>query len=289
MFKEKTGVNVESFRIGGVKLIERIEQEIKANQLKPSVVDLSIPGLMSEYARRGWLMKYESPEQAHYPADLRLPGFWTPVNILSSSIAYNADHVKPEEAPKTWEDLLHPKWKGRMVMSDALYSGGILHAFAALRAVFGKSYVEKLAKQDILVKGGSGDTTQTLISGERPVAALVLDYYISEAWKNGANVYLVQPDIGVPASFEVIGVFAQGPQQELGKKFLDFALSKEAQQRWQDRHGTLSLRDDVTPITAERGRHPVSALKFLASTGKDLEASFTNQRELLDEWINLFK
>lgn len=289
MFKAKTGNTVEFFRIGGVKLTQRIEQEIKANQVKLSVMDFSIPGLMNEWVKKGWVMKYDSPEMKYYPKELRLDGYWTPVNVLTVAIAYNADHVKPEEAPKTWEDLLNPKWKGKMVASDALSSGAIMHSFNALQMAFGKSYMEKLAKQDMLIKAGSGDVTQTLISGERPIAALVLDYYIVDAARKGANVYIVQPDAGIPASLEIVAIPAKAPNPEVGKKFLDFALSKEAQERWQKSHGTLSLRDDVTPNEATRGRKQMKNIKLLKSSADDLENSYRNQRKLVEQWTNLFK
>jgi iron(III) transport system substrate-binding protein len=149
--------------------------------------------------------------------------------------------------------------------------------------------MEKLAKQDILVRNGSGETTNTVISGERPLAAMVLEYYIADAMHKGANVYVVQPDAGVPATFEVIGMPTAAPNPELGKKFIDFALSHDAQQFWQDKHGTRSMRDDLAPIKAERGRRPMKELKLMASSGKDLEDSFVNQRALLDDWIKLFK
>ena len=289
MFRGKTGIPVEFFRIGGVKLTERIEQEIRARQVRCSVMDISIPGLMSEWAKKGMLTQYDSPEATHYPAELRLAGYWTPINALTLSIAYNADHIKAEDAPRTWEDLLDPKWKGKMCMSDALYSGAMVHGFGALRATFGKGFMEKLASQDILIRNGSGETTDTIISGERPLAAMLLDYYVVEATQKGANLYLVQPEIGIPSSFEVIGMPAAAPDPELGRKFVDFALSLEAQQRWQDRHGTLSLRSDVTPHKAARGRRRLKDIKLLKSTVADLESSFNTQRALLDEWINLFK
>src|SRR5215468_12259532 len=73
MFREKTGVSVEYFRIGGVKLTERIEQEARAGQVRCSVMDISIPGLMSTWARKGMLLQYDSPESAHYPVHLRMP------------------------------------------------------------------------------------------------------------------------------------------------------------------------------------------------------------------------
>jgi len=289
LFKAKTGIGVEYFRIGGVKLTERIEQEVRARQVRFSVMDISIPGLMSEWSRKGLVAQYDSPQSAHYPAATRLAGYWTPVNALTLSMAYSADYIKPEDAPKTWEDLLHPKWKGRMTMSDALYSGAALHWYAALRSVYGKSFMEKLAKQDILVRNGSGETTDTIISGERPLAAMLLDYYVVAAIQKGANLYLVQPEEGIPSSYEVIGLPAGGPNPEIGTTFLDFALSREAQELWEAKHGTVSLRDDITPAKAERGRRLIKETRLLASSVADLDKFFPQQRELLDEWINLFK
>jgi iron(III) transport system substrate-binding protein len=289
MFREKTGIGVEYFRIGGVKLTERIEQEARAGQVRCSVMDISIPGLMSTWARKGMLMQYDSPESVQYPVNLRMPGYWTPINALTLSIAYNGDHIKAEEAPKTWEDLLDPKWKGRMTMSDALYSGAALHWYAAMRSVYGKPFMEKLAKQDILVRNGSGETTDTIISGERPLAAMLLDYYVVASIKKGANLYLVQPPEGIPSSYEVIGIPASAPNPELGKKFVDFALSSPAQTHWENTQGTQSLRQDITGAKPERGRRPMKDLKLMASSVQDIEKFFPQQRELLDEWITLFK
>jgi iron(III) transport system substrate-binding protein len=252
-------------------------------------MDFSIPGLMNEWVKKGWVMKYESPEMKHYPADLRMDGYWTPVNVLTVTIAYNADHVKPEEAPKTWEDLLDPKWKGKMVASDALSSGAVLHSFNALQLAFGKSYMEKLAKQDVLVKAGSGATLQTMISGERPISALILDYYVAEAVGKGANLRIVMPDAGIPASLEIIAIPTAAPQPDVGKRFVDFALSKEAQDNWQQKHGTLSLRDDVAPVKMPPGRKAMKDIKLLRSSIADMEDSYHNQRKLVEEWTNLFK
>jgi iron(III) transport system substrate-binding protein len=289
MFHARTGNAVEFFRMGGVKLTERIEQEVKTKQVRASVIDISIPGLMSHWARNGILEKYDSPEALHYPIDFRLPSYWVPVNVLTLSMAYNADYIKPEDAPRTWEDLLDPKWKGKMTMSDALYSGGAAHWFWAIRQTYGKAFVEKLAKQDILIRNGSGDTVDTITSGERPLAAMLLDYYAYPAIKKGANLMVVQPEVGIPASYEIIGIPAGAPNPKLGQAFVDFALSREAQSVWQEKEDMMSMRDDVSPVQAIRGRRPFKQLKLMKSTIKDVEQSFAEQRASLDEWIDLFK
>src|SRR3546814_20344370 len=76
-------------------------------------------------------------------------------------IAYNRDHIPDEEAPQTWEDVLDPKWKDKMVMAEAAYSGAALHWFGALRKTFAKGYMEALSKQNVLLRQGSGATYDT--------------------------------------------------------------------------------------------------------------------------------
>src|SRR5690606_23467479 len=235
------------------------------------------------------LMEYESPEAKHYPEEIRMPGYWTPIKALVCCMAYNADIIKPEEAPKKWEDLLDPKWKGKMVTADAFSSGGTLHWFGALRQTFGKSFVEQLAKQDILIRAGSGETTDTVISGERPLAAMILQYYVFGEVQKGANLNVVFPEEGLPISYEVIGIAKNAPNPDLAKQFVDFALSKEAQTYWQKTYATPSMRDDVEPLSRERGRRPLSEVKRLASSAADLEKLFEQQAEILDDWGRLFK
>ena len=159
MFKAKTGDTVEFFRIGGVKLTQRIEQEIKANQVKLVGDGFLDPRPDERMGQEGLGDEIRQPgDGSTIPPTCGIDGYWTPVNVLTVAIAYNADHVKPEDAPKTWEDLLNPKWKGKMVASDALSPAApSCTASMRLQKAFGKSYMEKLAKQDVLIKIGSGD------------------------------------------------------------------------------------------------------------------------------------
>lgn len=289
MYREKAGVKVEYFRAGGVKLAQRFEQEVKAGQAACGPIDISVPALMTKWGRDGLLMEYESPEAKYYPDDTRVPGVWTPIKALDICIAYNADVIKEDEAPRTWADLLDPKWKGKMVMADAFASGATLHWFGAMRKVFGKEYIEKLGKQDVLIRVGSGETTDTMISGERPIAAMILQYYVFDKIKKGANLRVVFPEEGAPVSYEIIGIAKTAPDPEAAKKFVDFTLSKEAQQYWQDTFHTPSMRTDINPLSREYGRRPYSEVKRLASSPKDMDELFADQQAILDDFSRLFK
>jgi iron(III) transport system substrate-binding protein len=289
MFQNQSGIPTEHFRSGGVKLAQKFEAEVKAGQVRCSALDSSLPGIMMDWVDRGLMTEYESPEASNYPNDVRAPGYWAPIKALVLTISYNADLIKPEEAPRTWEDVLDPKWKGKMVMADAFYSGAALHWYGAMRKAFGKSFMEKLSKQDVLIRRGSGATANTMVSGERPLSPMMLHYRVFAAIKKGANLQVVMPDDGVPVSYMVIGVPKAAPNPEAGKKFVDFALSQEAQTFWQSNYHTPSLRTDVEPLSRERGRGPLSELKRIYSTRADMRAFFGQQQALMDEWNTLFK
>ena len=289
MFQEQHGHEVEYFRAGSVKLAQRFEQEIKAGQANCGVVDVSLAGLMTKWGNENLLMNYVSPEAKHYPADAQVSGIWVPIKALACCMAYNSTVIQPDEAPRTWEDLLNPKWKDKIIMSDAFSSGATLHWYGAIRSIYGKSYMENLAKQNVLIRAGSGETVDGMVSGERPIAATVLQYYVFGEIQKGAPLQIVFPEEGMPIGYEVIGIAQNAPNPDLAKKFVDFTLGKEAQTYWQREFFTPSMRDDVEPLSREHGRRPLSEVTRLASSADDMERLFDQQTELLDEFGTLFK
>lgn len=288
-FGDSTGNGIETFRTGGVKMAQKFEAEIKANQVRCSVLDLSAPGIFMDWVDRGLIAEYHSPEADAYPDDICVPGFWTPIKALMPVITYNRDKIADDEAPQTWEEVLDPKWKGKMVMADAAYSGAALHWFAALRQKYGKEFMVALSKQDVLLRQGSGATSETIVTGERPLSPMNLHYRAFAAIGKGANLRVVMPEDGVPLSYVVIGLPKDAPNPELGKKFIDFALSKASQNFWQDKFNTPSLRSDLEPLTSIHGRRPLSEVTRIASTPADMRTFHEMQGELLEEWNTLFK
>lgn len=289
MFTEKTGIPSEFFRAGGLKVAQKFEQEVKANQVMASVVSTAIPSLIAQWARDGLIMEYDSPEHSAYPESVVIAGFAAPITADPQSPAYNTELVSPEEAPKTWEDLLDPKWKGKMTMVDATSSGGALHWYSAMRKHFGKEYMEKLSEQDILVRTGGGDVVNTLISGERPIAAILTQYHALKPISKGASLRLVTPPEGVPINFNAIFIPAAAPNPEEGKKFLDFALSKEAQTFLSEKYFTGSFRKDVSGAAGDTGARPLSEVTPLASSPEDMAEFFDQQEALSEEYATLFK
>ncbi|HYI91230.1 MAG TPA: extracellular solute-binding protein, partial [Beijerinckiaceae bacterium] len=132
LFTEKTKIAVEYFRAGSNNLAQKYEQEVKAKQVRCSVIALTNPTLAKRWAEQKLLLPYQSPVFADYPAQFVLPNFYGPLHGEPHVMAYNTELVPADQAPKRWEDLLHPRWKGKLVITDAASSASALHWYAAL-------------------------------------------------------------------------------------------------------------------------------------------------------------
>lgn len=289
MFKEQTGITCDYYRAGSLKVAQRFEQEVKAGQINCSLVSGGLTGLVRQWADDGLLMAYDSPEFAHYPEDAMIGNFAAPIKADVVAMIYNPELVKPEDVPQSWEDILGPKWKGQMVMSDASSSSGALHWYAAMRKAFGRSYMEKLAEQEVMVRTGSGEVVNTVVSGERPLAAMVYQYHALGAIAKGANLMVLIPEEGAPVSYTHMGIVANGINPEGAKQFMDFATGYDGQVAWQKKYFTGSVRDDMPEISRAHGAVPLNKMKRIASTPADMVEFFGQNATLSDEWVALFK
>jgi ABC-type Fe3+ transport system substrate-binding protein len=113
---------VEYFRANSAQLAQRIISENQAKRYENDVVDGTVVPTMLR--RAGLLQRFYSPMFAEYPAELKdAQGFWGATNLYFFATGYNTRTVKPTEVPKTYEDLLNPRWKGQMMWSTSRGSG----------------------------------------------------------------------------------------------------------------------------------------------------------------------
>ena len=289
MFTDKTGIAVEYFRAGSNNLAQKFEQEVQADQVRCSAVQITNPTLAARWAQEGLVMPYESPEFANYPEQFVIKGFAGPATAEPHLMAYNAELVSAEEAPKHWEDILDPKWKGKLVMTDGASSASALHWFAALKSVYGDDFMEKLAAQDVLIKTGGADVANSLVAGERQLAVMITLGHASRAIAAGGPLRVVMPEEGAPLLSSVVFVPAKAPDPEVGKQFVDHILSEEVQSVMSEKHYVGSLRKGLPPSSLDTGAGPVSEMKVMASSPEDLQKYLEQQEELAQQYAELFK
>ena len=142
--KEYPFVQLEFFRANSDCLGQKILPEYQAKRYDVDVVSGSGATIVARQAR--YLQKFLSPHTAEYPAELKDPqGFWGVSNVYFMTLGYNSRMVKPNDVPKTYEDLLNPRWKNQMMWSTNRTSGAPLFVGNALLTIgdkAGKSYLQ---------------------------------------------------------------------------------------------------------------------------------------------------
>jgi len=284
LFTAKTGIPAESWRAGGVAVVQKVEAEFQAGRVLHNVIGNTEVEAMIRWAEQGHLLNYDSPEAAHFPREFRMPGYWVPQKVLLNTIAYNTGMIKPAEAPKHWADLMDPVWKDKIVMLDARASGSAVHFVFAMRKLLGKEFATRMAKQNVMLKRSGGDVANTVVAGERPIGVAIQEYYVYSRAKKGGPIAAVLPDEGVPMTIYALCIPKNGPDLEAAKRYVDFALGKEAQTLWQEKFATPVLRDDVPPYPREFGLRPLKEVKIIFSAIEDLKEEGATKREFMDEW-----
>jgi iron(III) transport system substrate-binding protein len=237
-------IKFEYFRAGKDKLLAKYLTEVGAGQFLPDVYQSSIFPVMT-LQQRGLLGKYLSPERTAYADSLKdKEGYWTAVYLNAMTIAYNTRMVKPEEVPRSYQDLLLPKWKGKMGMdlNKTEWYAAMLQMLGEER---GKKYMETLAKQDIQAREGNTITGQLLVAGEFPLVVSQYPTSVEEYKKLGAPIEWVPLEPHFVYSIG-IAVTQKQPHPASGRLFVDFVLAKEGQEVMRSL-SRIPARKDVFP------------------------------------------
>jgi iron(III) transport system substrate-binding protein len=226
------GMAVRVERSGSERVFQRIGQEMGSGIHAVDVVNSADAAHVIAWHRQGWLAPYLPEEVArHYPAAYYdADGRWITTRIYFSSLGYNTKLVKAEEAPKTYVDLLSPKWTGKMVKGHPSYSGTIMTATFILVRQLGWSYLEKLAAQKVMQVQSSTDPPKKLALGERAVMADGNDYNLIQLKEAGQPVEPIYPAEGVPLVTGPSAIFQSAPHPSAARLFQNWLHSLAGQQ-----------------------------------------------------------
>src|SRR5712675_402971 len=213
------GIAVRVERTGAERVFQRIGQEYASNIHAVDVVNSSDAAHFIVWKRDGILAPYVPEDVAKfYPAEHKdIDGQFASFRVWLSIIAYNTNLVKAEEAPKSFADLLDPKWKGKIVKAHPGYSGTIMTATYQMQRDLGWSYFEQLAKQNVMQVQSSADPPKKLELGERSVMADGNEYNMFQLKESGKPVEIVYPTEGSPLIVGPNGLLKAAPNPNAGR------------------------------------------------------------------------
>jgi len=269
-------IEVKVRRLGGIRLIPLLQTEHRAGR---TLFDVTMGSRFApSFVRSGIFAKYISPEAKHFAKGTVDPeGYWADAYANGVGVTYNKEKVPPDKVPKTWEDLLNPMWKGKIAKDprEIAWYDAVLRTMGPEK---GRHFLERLGQQDLQFRVGFTLKAQGLAAGEFPLC-LCYVHQIDRIKKHGAPVEWVKnSDLFIVNKLHPILISAKARNPNAARLFMDFALSKEAQQFMIKLGRTGSSRLDVKTNFPKEVRFVPEDINI-----------YDRQKELLQEFERVLK
>jgi len=271
-YEKKYGVKVSMWRASSEKVLQRAIAEARAGRYTMDVAETNGPEMESMH-REKILQAIKSPHHADLiPQALRPHGEWVGTRLNVFVQAYNTKAVKKQDLPKRWEDLLDPKWKGKIGIEqeDSDWLAGLFSEIGEAKGT--ELFKQIVAKNGVSVRKGHTLLAQLVVSGEIPLALTVYNYKAEQLKNKGAPIDWLAIGNAI-ARPNGVGVARNAPHPHAAVLFYDFEISEEGQK-------ILAKRDFVP--TSRKVDTPLNKVPM----------KFVDARVTLDEydkWVKLYE
>lgn len=227
-FRNKTGLNAEYWRASAMSVMNRAMTEYRAGSpLFDVVLNNSDP--LAIMAQEGMIAKYDSPTAKKYPNDQIDARFGPITRYGIVGVVYHKALVKPEDAPKSIEDLVNPKYKGKLVMADPTLHVTTIQWLSSLHKIMAKEKTEKFIRDLAAMKPTLVESmlpvSERVANGEIPIGLTFVKFAYSAA-QGGAPLDYVRIDKMLGDSHFVV-LSNKAPRPSAGKAFVDFYLDDD--------------------------------------------------------------
>lgn len=273
-FTEETGINVNVFQATTGQVMARIEAEA-ANPVVDVLISASWD-TATDFAERGWLVPYASPNSETVPDFLKTD---TAVaqGVSALAIAWNPN--SGTEKPAEWADLAKPEYKDLVNLPDPAQSGATFELVAALEAQGGWTLFEDLAANGAIVAGANAEALNPVLQGAKAAVFGAVDYISFNGQQNGESVEVIFPASGTVIAPRPAMIMNWSQNQDEAKQFIDYMLSDAGQ--------TIVAATNLMPARADiaANRPLISDLNILAI---DAEAVYAGREETLAAFSGIF-
>lgn len=228
-FTKKTGLQVEYWRASATKAMDRALTELRAGKHLFDVM-VNNSGATTVMHKEGIFAKYDSPMASAFPKDAIDPDLGVSYRHAPIGIFYNKSMIKPGDAPKSLEDLLNPKYRGKFVMPDPTQHTTTLQWVASLYKIMGKEkadkYIRDLGATKPLMVESFAPSAERVATGETPIAISLIRYVVTYGEK-GAPVDYVRLGKFLSTG-QYLNLSHKAPRPNGGKALIDFFLGEES-------------------------------------------------------------
>jgi ABC-type Fe3+ transport system substrate-binding protein len=271
-------MEIKRTRAANAPILSKLDVEARARGLNVDVIDLD-GFYVAQALKRNYWVRYVSPELAAYPKELSDPaGRWSGFFLLPQVVIYNTNLVSSASAPKSYNDLLDPRWKNLIAIPDSgvTWYHGMLQYMGAEK---GRSFMKRLAAQNVHVQAGNRMMVELTMAGEHAIGMAAYAHRIGQFQKRGAPMGWIKDDVLVTTP-QAIGVSGYGKSPNAAKLILDFTLSQEGQ--------TILRRSGRIPANPKVDPDPPELLRGRKLFYSDIIDGGTRYNEINDEFLKVF-
>ncbi|MBM4261607.1 MAG: extracellular solute-binding protein [Deltaproteobacteria bacterium] len=280
--KAYPGVKLRANRLSQTSILNKIDTEARAGRYAVDIVSAS-PIEMWELKQKGYSTPYLSPELKAFPTGAYDPqGFWISYEVTPIVLAFNTKMVSQDEAPKSYQDLLLPKWRGKMNFGTDEYAffSVILDGMGKAK---GNEFMRGLAKQQLHMPGSSSIMrVQLMLGGESAIVLAARARRVTELKEKNAPIdYRILEPYGAEPS--ALAFMRRGNHPYSTILFTDWMLSEEGQTLLAQQIPRLTLRKGIKQIPRHQELYKKDfAFVNPASIGPNLKELMASYQEIFN-------
>ena len=249
------------------RVLARVNAEIDAKRVTFDVMLAANMAAWIEMTRAGKIMRYDSSEYGAFPAGAKADGYWAAAQAIGVIPVYNRNVLPAADAPKSWLDLLDPRFGDHQIAIQNAAAGTQFNQLYLLERAFGLDFIKRLAARHPVVMATGAQMTDAIVRGEVRLGASLDHWRAFGPNAEQAGLTAVYPSEGMPLTLAPVGIIAGAPHPNAAKLFMDFILSAEGQKLLNvDLYGMYSMRADVP---APAGQKPLAETHPLLPTDLD--------------------
>jgi iron(III) transport system substrate-binding protein len=226
-FKKKYGIPGTFLRLPTTPLLQRFATELDGHADQADVLSVSSPIPYRDHPE--WFAPLDAkavPNLAGWPSK------WVSGNTMVwstdlISVAYNTSQVPKGQVPKTWQDLLNPKWKGKVVLDDPRSADNYMAWLNTLERIAGADFIRKIPGIDFKLTSSGANGAQMVAAGAYAMNWPTFQAFSNTLIKKGAPIAVIGLTDPTLVSARQIGIVSKAPHPNAARLFLSWVLSRE--------------------------------------------------------------
>lgn len=228
-FQAKYGIQVEVLRIAVAQMMPRFASEMEGGIANADILQISLEAFLEESIEKKWIVKNDFKDLPEGWSEEHWNGYYARLATGPILMSYNTNLVAKKDVPNDWEDVLHPKWKGKLLFVDPTAGTTWTPWIHLMHQTYGDDFLTGLARQELKVVTSNVAGSQQLAAGEASLLLPTSPWAIGDLVDQGApiaNIEAFSPTVHLPHHISVV---ASAPRPAAAELFMRYSLSVEGQ------------------------------------------------------------